>query len=519
MAIEANITDSNIPDSDILISSKIESLAVEIENLKNQLRYRDQQISTLTHEIRTPLNIIIGMLNDISNKKKSVTVQNQINYALQASSHLLDVVNNVLSISKTLQNNAEIQIRPFNLENMVVSLKKFFLLQAREKGLDLEFILPTEFPVLFIGDDSQLRQVLINLTGNAIKFTSKGKVLISIAVVRENQDFDRVYFEIQDTGSGIDSDFLDKVFEPFSRENSKFVSNVEGSGLGLHISKNIIEKMQGDISIKSEKNKGTTVKFNVLLKSASISDFSLKISSKAFISLKEKKILVVDDNELILGLTSRTLKAAGAEVTEADNGVEALKLLVSNSFDLILIDIQMSVIDGIETCSLIRNIFRSKVPVVALTANASENDLIKCSNAGINEVFIKPMKDEYLIEKISKILETDYPSFCKDELFNLEILKKDSDKDEEFEKRMISIFIDSAVKTLEILNKSNSEPGLIKNAAHKLLPSVQSLGSKILVKRLKWIEIQTDFNSIEYYRNIYIIQLILQFIVKELHQY
>lgn len=495
---------------------EINDLKNIISELKNELEQKDKFISTLTHEIRTPLNVIIGLLNELSKKKNTSFVNSHIQEALVASGHLLDVIGNALNISKINNSVLILNERPFNLENLLISLKKFFAIQAKEKYVSLDYHIPQECSVLFIGDDSLLRQVLINIIGNSLKFTDFGHIDVRVAVLEEDNKFDHVYFEIQDTGIGIESEFLNRIFESYTRENSAKIDIIEGTGLGLNISRKIISLMHGDIQIESQKGVGTTVNFHVQLKKAGESDFSLKKTKEMNLNLRDKKILVVEDNELIRILTRNVLTNYQAEICEVENGVDALRKLENYNFDLILMDIQMPFIDGIETTRFIREVLDIEIPVIALTANASQNDLDRCLSAGMNDFILKPFKDEFLIEKISSIISSNIKFISPEILYKLDFLTSTPNGDQDFIKKMLDIFISNVRESLAVFENpdKNENIALVSITAHKLLPSTENLQINLLTEKLKWLDKHARVKNAEYFNVLYLVCLVLKKLIR-----
>ncbi|KAJ3289241.1 hypothetical protein HK104_007637 [Borealophlyctis nickersoniae] len=363
-------------------------------------------LATITHELRTPLNGIIGLGNLLSDTPLNPDQKELLDSINECSDGLLIIVNDVLDFSKIEAGKLDLEHKPFDLIQCINHSLYLLNLKASQKGLVLTGRIQPGTPRIVVGDVTRLRQVLINLVGNSVKFTLKGGVTLVVDSERSGPRLWRLRFRVIDTGIGIPADAMDKLFLSFSQVDASTTRNFGGTGLGLAISKRLVELMKGTIGVESEVGKGSTFYFDMLCEEADL-DLEEVPSSESFTeSLGEKlplKILLAEDNHVNQKLAVRTMKKLGYDITVANNGQEAVDLFFSDpTFDLILMDMQMPVMNGLEATKLIRqNKAVNQPPIIALTANAMESDRDRCFEAGMNAHIAKPFK----INVLSKTLE------------------------------------------------------------------------------------------------------------------
>ena len=356
----------------------------------------------MSHEIRTPLNVIIGMIRLIEKECLDDALQNYVFQSKSAATHLLSILNDILDMSKIEFGQMKLYEAPFDFSTLLNSIDSIFKPSAEEK--ELSFTIErgeSIYPYMF-GDEVRLRQVIINLLGNAIKFTEKGFVKLYIDLLHSDGQKQQLRFRVVDTGVGMSQEFIGKIFEKFSQELNTANRKFEGTGLGMTISRDLLKLMGSELKISSEKQLGTVVEFVVTMtKSFDWVDQEVSLEDKS-ISIVGARILMAEDNKINRLIAGKSLELLGCEVIEVENGLQAIEKLRKDRFDLILMDIQMPEMDGVEATLIIRNELNIDTPIIALTANAFKHDIDNYFSIGMNDFIIKPFEEEEFVTKITK---------------------------------------------------------------------------------------------------------------------
>ncbi len=411
-------------------TAQLESTNFNLQNTLKQARdlakkaeaaniAKSQFLANMSHEIRTPMNGIIAATNLALSEDLKPEIENYIRIAHDSGQSLLKIINDILDFSKIESGYLEIENSPFALKETIDRIIEMLFAQFKEKGIDLSLKIDPNLPEILVGDSIRLRQVITNLVNNALKFTNTGG-LITLSVNQKKVGIHHgkimLDFYIEDTGVGIKSKHLDNLFNPFTQADLSSTRKYGGTGLGLSISKKIIEKMNGEIDIKSEYGKGTTFHFNCLfglptkeMKEQLNCKSGQSKNEKNIMQYKEKiigsRILVAEDNPVNQQIIKIILKKANLIVEIANNGLEAIGLLKDEKFDAILMDIQMPEMDGLEATKRIREIPDHKnLPIIALTANAMDKDKQMCRLAGMNDFITKPIDAEKLFKTLSELI-------------------------------------------------------------------------------------------------------------------
>ena len=397
-----------------MMNEKLESQALELQIEKDKAEYaakvKSEFLANMSHEIRTPLNGIIGYTEIILNSESLQESKNQAQTIIKQSEHLLGIINDILDHAKIDAGKIEIEQTPLNINNLLELIVSMSNNKAQEKNIYFKTDLDEAIIPYVVSDPLRLRQVLLNLVSNAIKFTDKGGVTLKLEKVAEfiNKDkknIQRIKFSIIDTGIGIPEDKQMHIFEKFSQVDTSTTRKYGGTGLGITISQRLIELMDSQIKLESKVGYGSTFYFIIDLEVCSkdqiIEEEIQDILGTTNFDKILANILLVEDYPVNQEVLSQHLRKEGHTVTIAENGKIALDLLSHNRYDLILMDVQMPVLDGYETTKIIKEL-GYKLPVIGLTANVDQDSRKKCVECGMNDIQSKPIKRKQLLEVIQK---------------------------------------------------------------------------------------------------------------------
>lgn len=402
-ALEANNRELEQRNNDIKTVNEQLKAAIDEANRANQAK--STFLTNMSHEMRTPLNCILGFAEVAANLKNPKEIRYYLDLIMGESQKLLELINQLLDLSKIEAGKFKIQNEPFDLLNLMESITSTFAANAKNKGLSFQMELAKDIPQFLNGDALRLRQILVNLIGNAVKFTHEGGINVRAAVKQENAFKVTLYFEIRDTGIGIPADRQRKIFDAFVQAESSTTRKYGGTGLGTSIAKELVHLMGGEIGLVSEEGVGSTFWFTVVMDKIA-PDHSLTTSSNLVsveIPALERRlsILLVEDYPPNQKVVLAYLAGGDFEITIAENGRQALEKFRVQKFDIILMDIQMPEMDGFEATRMIRKEpGGTEVPIIAMTANAFEDDVRKCLESGMNDVVTKPFRKNTLLEKI-----------------------------------------------------------------------------------------------------------------------
>ncbi len=509
------------------------NLEIELRKAKQDAEHsahaKEVFLANISHEIRTPMNAILGIGRLLSKTTLGTQQRFYHNTIQNAANNLLVIINDLLDFSKIEAGKLSLEHIGFELKSIIGNAIQILKHKAEEKGLLLTYDNSPQLAPVLLGDPYRINQVLLNLLSNSLKFTEKGEIRVVCRVLRDESKQQTIQFVVSDTGIGMNKEFLDNLFDKFSQEDESVSRKFGGTGLGMSISKQLIELMGGHISAESEKNKGTIISFSIVFPKGNYNDLPhTKYSVIDTHILKGKRILLVEDNEMNRLLANTVLSQYGAEVIEAEDGQMAIDKFEHNVFDLILMDVQMPIKDGLETTKFIRANIDSSIPIIALTANAFKKEEERCIEAGMNDFISKPFDEDKLVQLVAKWLgresNSSSPAIAKahteNALFDLNKLVLISKGDEEFVKKMVSLFINLIPDVLTQMDQAynNKDWKKMASLAHRIKPSIQSLSIITLEKDIAALEnaATSTYSKVEVFDHLKHMEKVLGEIVMQL---
>lgn len=384
------------------VSVRTKELQIALSKAEAATKAKSEFLAVMSHEIRTPLNGIIGMTQLLAMTHLSDEQREYLSTVASSGDSLLLLINDILDFSKIEAGKLELEHRSFNLLHEIKSIFQLYQVVAQQQGLHFTLEITETLPKQVLGDSLRFRQILSNLISNALKFTITGEVSIHIRHDIFASDKVRLFIDVRDTGIGIASEKVNKLFQSFSQVDSSTTRQFGGTGLGLVICERLVKAMHGVITVRSQPQKGSCFSFNIELDldTEPTAELLAKIPTTPVIS-STMKILVVDDSHINRRVALRLLEKLNIHAEAANSGFEALDKLQTETYDVILMDMQMPEMDGLETTQKIRQLHLTKRPfIIALTANAFDSDRERCLQAGMDEFLTKPFVFEDLQEKI-----------------------------------------------------------------------------------------------------------------------
>lgn len=536
--------------TDITDRKKFESDLVRAKLLAEEsTRAKEQFLAHMSHELRTPMNAVVGLTHLLLEMKPLPEQQNYLNVIKASSEHLVMIINDILDLSKIEAGKLELHAEPFDIRESVHKVFDTIEVLAKEKKLELKTSIDSSIPKILVGDSVRLNQILINLLSNAVKFTDEGIVECSIKLDGELQTDEtcNIAINVRDTGIGIPTERLASIFESFEQIEVKNKKKKMGTGLGLTIVKRLVEMQSGTISVKSTVGLGSG--FSVIMPykigedSATdlTSDYEPSDSVKK-IELSQMRVLIAEDNEMNQLVVTNILDYWGVAYTVVSNGLECVNLLRKERFDIVLMDISMPVMDGLEATQIIRADRDKRVqatPIIALTAAALQDTKEKVQKIGMNGHISKPFKPQDLRNKLLQFLsikneqtpigEAEKVSqvenvIVEEKMFNLSYIEEVSGGNASFVINMIDQFIKKTPQSISDLKRlivEESEFKKIQKSAHTLKPTFHYLGIESLYEPIKLIEriAENEGNREELLRQMEIVEKISERALKQIVQY
>jgi signal transduction histidine kinase/DNA-binding NarL/FixJ family response regulator len=479
---------------------------IQAENLA---KTKETFLANMSHEIRTPMNAISGFTGQLLQSKLTKEQHEQLQIVKKSSDHLLRIINDILDYSKIESGKLGFESVGFTPKELLSEVVLLMQPAAADKGLNIYSEVSDAVPPICIGDPVRLRQIVINLVSNAIKFTEKGEITIRFAAVQTGAETISLQVTVKDTGIGISEEKLKTIFNEFEQADNSNARKYGGTGLGLTISKKLAEMLGGSIDLSSTVNKGTRV--SVIIPYDVGSEADIETAEAAEIQNSELKgisVLVADDEEYNRRLIGVILKKWGIEAHIVKNGLEAVDAVKNNSYQVVLMDVRMPVLSGIEATKQIRLLpdpEKAQITIIALTATTQQAEIEDCKQAGMQHVLSKPFNENRLYRLLVKttvnkpdaqaataveVAETETAT-TDDKKYNLEELRALSNGDGNFVREMVQVFItttQSGIAAMEdALAKEDAEA--LADAAHKIVPPCRHLQANTLLKKLKTIEL------------------------------
>jgi len=393
---------------DVTQNRQLQRALVEAKNRAVQSeKAKSAFLSNMSHEIRTPMNAVIGLAEQLSMTDLTEQQKYFVKNISDSANGLLGIINDILDMAKIEAGKMNIEQGVVTLEEISRSVENILKPKAEEKGLTLIANFDGNIATNLMGDGVRIRQILMNILSNAIKFTEVGKVESSITLLRNDEKEQLIQFTCEDSGIGIAEEALKNIFEEFYQENSSNMSGMTGSGLGLSITNQLVNMMGGRIWLESKKGVGTKVFIQIPFTKPTSADIvvaSKEDEVKSYIS--GKRILIVEDNKVNRVIFSLMLKNLQVSVDEAENGLDALEMIEKNVYDLVLMDIQMPVMDGPSTLANIRKKYGDDLPVIALTAAAFKSEVIHMLNLGFADCITKPIDQKGLQQRLGQFFKS-----------------------------------------------------------------------------------------------------------------
>ena len=492
VVVARDITDHKRIENELVIAKEHAELATKIAEeaqskaeeatliAENAVISKQQFLSNMSHEIRTPMNSIIGFTK-VMLKTELTEKQREYVTAIKMSGDVLTVlIDDILDLAKVDAGKMVFEHKPFKITTSISAIIQLFEPKIQEKNLKLIKNYDGNIPQILLGDPVRLHQILINLVSNAVKFTLTGSITIDVEMLHQGENEVIVEFKITDTGIGIAEDKIGHIFENFQQATTDTSRLYGGTGLGLAIAKQLTEQQGGTITVKSILDKGTTCSVIMPFQKS-----RLELEPESEIiemdpEMKGIKVLVVEDIALNQLLMKTLLDDYGFECDFAGNGKVAIDKLQDNTYDIILMDLQMPEMNGFEAAQYIRYHLDSKIPIIALTADVTTADLRKCKAAGMNSYVSKPVDEKLLYARIVDLLKKGIPAQepVRVKCIDLTYLSNRTKANSELMKEMIRLYLDQTPDLVDIMKRSLAKKDWdsIQGAAHKMIPSFSIMG-------------------------------------------
>jgi signal transduction histidine kinase/CheY-like chemotaxis protein/HPt (histidine-containing phosphotransfer) domain-containing protein len=488
------------------------SYQIALEKSRNEAeilaRTKELFMANMSHEIRTPVTAISGFTDQLLREPADEKIVRSLRIIKSSSDHLIKIIDDILDFSKLQNNKIELEKVHFSIKELLDEVYSLFIQKAQQNNVSLRYSIDPATPEVLLGDPYRLKQILINLVSNSVKFTNNGIVSFDVSNIAKEWGAIDLIIEVRDTGIGIDESKIESIFDDFTQAEMSTTRKYGGTGLGLSIVKKLVELHHGTIDLKSKKNNGTLIYCRLPYMTGDENKIR-KDPGQTIISIPAEisgiNMLVVDDEEYNRLLFRKILERWNVRYNEAVNGMEALELLKDQKFDVLFLDLRMPGIDGLNTARFIRQemkIGESEMQIVAISAAPVNEEWDKYRKAGINAFLPKPFSEEMLLMTILSVLhnheqlpadikkQTDPDQNYTPDGINLDNLYHISGGDDQFVKQMLQSFVSSTEKGISDVTKAagSGEPESVANIAHKLLSPCRHIGAMRLFNLLSRIE-------------------------------
>lgn len=487
--VARDITEQKKNEKELMEAKVFAEFATELAEVakakaEDAVKSKQQFLSNMSHEIRTPMNAIIGFTKVVLKTDLTDKQREYLNAIKTSGDALIVLINDILDLAKVDAGKMTFEKTPFKMAASISSMLHLFEIKIQEKNLKLIKNYDQNIPEVLVGDPVRLHQIILNLVSNALKFTNVGSITIDVNLISQDNDKVIIEFSVKDTGIGIANHKLEKIFENFQQASSGTSRIYGGTGLGLAIVKQLVESQGGNIEVSSEIMVGSIFKFS--LEFQKTQQITLKEADQIEISNQNKhiKVLVVEDIALNQLLMKTLLDDFGFERDIASNGKIAVEKIKENSYDIVLMDLQMPEMNGFEATEYIRNELKSNIPIIALTADVTTVDLEKCTAVGMDDYIAKPVDERVLYSKIikhvqkSKLIDTTKIEKSQNKHTNLTYLLAKTKSNPDIMKEMISLYLEQTPPLIESMKQSliNQDWNLLHSSVHKMIPSFSIVG-------------------------------------------
>jgi PAS domain S-box-containing protein len=497
--VARDITDQKRIEKELIVAKDLAELASKLastaqsnaeaatHDAEDAVKSKQQFLSNMSHEIRTPMNAIIGFTKVVLKTDLTPKQREYLTAIKLSGDALIVLINDILDLAKVDAGRMTFEQTPFKLALSISAMLHLFETKIQEKNLELIKIYDNDIPEVLVGDSVRLHQIILNLVGNAVKFTIQGKIIVEVKLVSQDDHKVTIGFSVSDTGIGISEDNIEKIFDNFQQASSNTSRLYGGTGLGLAIVKQLVEAQGGTVELKSKLGEGSTFSFTL--------DF-MKTKARAITEtemieldsdIKHIKVLVVEDMSLNQLLMRTVLEDFGFECEIAENGSIAIEKLKVKNFEIVLMDLQMPEMNGFEATTYIRKTMNSAIPIIALTADVTTADLEKCKSVGMNDYIPKPIDERLLYTKIVSLVKKPASNFSntneseitiRTRCIDLNYLNKRTKSNPILMMEMITIYLEQTphlIKSIKQSLKDKDWVGLY-SSAHKIIPSFSIMG-------------------------------------------